>query len=747
MLDTARKWLQFGGLAVAILFGAPGAGSLAVDESSSAGQSAARRLLLTGKYAEAEESYELVKSQYPIEAALGIARCHLARGENDQATATLNAIIKIDPTAAAPHAELASIALERGQFDMGRKEAESAVKLDQNNLAAHWALAELDRLTGRLKAANDGYKWLVDYHNRTEKIDDPGTLRFIGLAAAQFARWNRLSEQFKFLVNDFYPDLIEQNKDYWPAHLDAGMLYLEKFNQSEAAAEFHKAAAINPNAAEVHAALAALAIQTYDLAEAQREITRAIEINPHLLWAHQLQADVQLANFDPAKAIETLKAALKLNPISDETLGRMAAAIIGQDGLKAEPTEADLTGEKSSPRLRKLIGEVNQRNAHAGSFYEAAGDGLELLRRYPAAATFYRMANEKLPQLVGPLGKLGMIEMRLANESAAEKVLKVSFEIDPFNVRVSNTLKVLEVLTGYATLETEHFVIKFDRGQDEILAKYVSRFLENDVFPSLCRTLGYTPQGKTLFEIFSRAKNTDGHGWFSARMVGLPYVGTVGACAGRMVALQSPNDTKNKFNWARVVQHEFVHVVNLQQTNFNIPHWFTEALAVHNEGYPRPPAWDDLLAQRFKADQLFDLETINTGFIRPKSSTEWTLAYCQALLYAEYMLSRFGDDALAKMLAAYADNLPTRDALSRAFSVSQEEFEHGYQEYLKKLVAGLPKKPAEEPTDLAELEAAHRKQPADQNLAARLALVYLRQDSAFQARSLAEEVLKQDPKN
>ena len=386
------------------------------------------------------------------------------------------------------------------------------------------------------------------------------------------------------------------------------------------------------------------------------------------------------------------------------------------------------------------------RNPHAGSFYEAAGDALDLLRRYPAAAVFYQAAIEQMPQLVGPRGKLGMIEMRLGNEAAAEKVLKESFDIDPFNVRVSNTLKVLDVLSGYATLETEHFIIKFDRGQDEILARYLSRFLEDDVFPSLCGTLGYTPQGKTLFEIFSRAKNTDGHGWFSARMVGLPYVGTVGACAGRMIAMQSPNDGKQKFNWARVVQHEFVHVVNLQQTNFNIPHWFTEALAVHNEGYPRPPAWDDLLAQRFKSDQLFDLESINSGFIRPKSSAEWTLAYCQALLYAEYMLSRFGDNALAKMLTAYADNLPTRDALSRSFRVSQEEFERGYREYLKKLVAAMPSKPAEETIELAELEAAHQKQPADNEVAARLALAYLRQEKAVQARTLADEVLQREPK-
>ncbi len=400
--------------------------------------------------------------------------------------------------------------------------AEKATTIDSNNVSAHWVLAELNRLAGRLKEANDGYKWLVDFYNRTDRIADPDALLLIGRGAAQYARWNRLSDQFKFLVNDFYPDLIEQDKDYWPAHLDAGMLYLEKFNQADAAKEFHKAAAINPRAAEVHAALAALAIQNYDLAEAQREIDRAIEINPSLLWAHQLQADVHLANFDSAKAIETLEAALKLNPFSEETLGRMAAAVIGQQGLPADLTPQQLLGLSETesrgvtPRLCKLIDEVKVRNLHAGAFYEAAGDALDLLRRYPAAATFYQAAIEQMPQLVGPRGKLGMIQMRLGDEAAAEKVLKESFDVDPFNVRVSNTLKVLDVLSGYATLETEHFIIKFDRGQDEILARYLSRFLEDDVFSSLCRTLGYTPKGKTLFEIFSRAKNTDGHGWFSA---------------------------------------------------------------------------------------------------------------------------------------------------------------------------------------------------------------------------------------
>ena len=77
------------------------------------------------------------------------------------------------------------------------------------------------------------------------------------------------------------------------------------------------------------------------------------------------------------------------------------------------------------------------------------------------------------------------------------------------------------------------------------------------------------------------------------------------------------------FNWARVLKHEFVHVVNLQQTNFVIPRWFTEGLAVRHEGPGHPQAWDGVLARRAAADNLFNLETIHLGFLRPSSGEDW----------------------------------------------------------------------------------------------------------------------------
>ena len=143
------------------------------------------------------------------------------------------------------------------------------------------------------------------------------------------------------------------------------------------------------------------------------------------------------------------------------------------------------------------------------------------------------------------------------------------------------------------------------------------------------------------------------------------------------------------FNWARVLKHEFVHVINLQQTGFNLPHWYAEALAVLNEGYPRSPEWNELLLARVSGGDIFNLDTINLGFIRPQSSDDWTMAYCQAELYAEYMLRQFGEDSLAKMLTAFADNLTTREAVERSFGVSQEEFEKGYVSYLDQVVGKL----------------------------------------------------------
>jgi cellulose synthase operon protein C len=725
-------------LVVALLAAWSGLAHAAEDQKPEvAPLAAARTLFLGGKYAEAQEAYAALLEQEPVAAAVGVARCQSSVGLRDEAAAALQAAADKSPDAPAPRAELAALAFDRGDYAAASTHADAAIAIDKDCLPAQWIQAELHRVGGRLAEADAATKRIVDFYTAND-VNDPDDIRVCGQAAAQYARWNRRKDDFGTIVNDLYPFALQREANYWPAHYEAGLLFLEKYNQAEASKSLTNALELNPNAAEVYAALARLALQNYDLDEATRAIDRALSLNPNLTEAKRLQADVLAANFKLEEAVAVLQEALKLNPVSEETLARLASCYVAIDGLPADP---------AGTRFGQVRDEVVARNPAAGVFFYTMAEQLAERRKFTASEGFYQQAIERMPQLVGPHAGLGMLYMRLGKEVEAEKLLNEAYEIDPFNLRVTNTLQVLDVLAGYAVIETDHFVLKFDRGQDQVLARFAARYLEDEVYPVLTRQFGFEPEGKSLFEIFNRAKNTSGHGWFSARMVGLPYIGTVGACAGKMVAMASPNSMEQKFNWARVLKHEFVHVLNLQQTNFNIPHWYTEALAVLNEQFPRPQIWNELLAARVPKGELFNLDTINLGFIRPNSSLDWQMAYCQAELYAEYMLATYGDDALAKMLDAYGDNLNTRDALKRCFDVDQAAFEQGYLEHLQKIAAGLT---AGEPADersFAELEQAHRDNPQDHDVASRLAAAYLARKTYPKARELAREVLKDQPKH
>ncbi|MGE3806566.1 MAG: tetratricopeptide repeat protein, partial [Gemmataceae bacterium] len=135
------------------------------------------------------------------------------------------------------------------------------------------------------------------------------------------------------------------------------------------------------------------------------------------------------------------------------------------------------------------------------------------------------------------------------------------------------------------------------------------------------------------------------------------------------------------------------------------------------------------------------LDTIDLGFMRPRSGEEWQLAYCQAQLYVEYIEKTYGVAAIGGLLAAYADGLDTASALQKVCKVTKGDFERGYREYLQKVVASLRGRPAEKAMTYRELQAAHEKNPGDLDLAARLADMSLRRNKA-EARKLADSVLQ-----
>ncbi|HZW33677.1 MAG TPA: tetratricopeptide repeat protein, partial [Isosphaeraceae bacterium] len=170
-------------------------------------------------------------------------------------------------------------------------------------------------------------------------------------------------------------------------------------------------------------------------------------------------------------------------------------------------------------------------------------------------------------------------------------------------------------------------------------------------------------------------------------------------------------------------------------------------LAVESEGFPRPQDWNRMLLERVPSRQkLLNLDTINLGFIRPKEPEDRQLAYCQAQLYARYMLKRFGDDALIKMLMAYRRGLTTDRAITACFHVAKDDFEKGYLSYLDEVVKTIRTRVSEEePVKFSQLERQLKAKPDDPELNARMAYEHFARRNYAEARPFADKALELKP--
>lgn len=714
----------------------------------------ARKLWLRGKYAEAADIYRPLAEKSPP-AAVGLARCLASQGKLDEADKALKAAGQRDPDALA---ERASLAFDAGRPDDARKLADAAIALNRDQLLARWTLAELDRTSGRLDEADRGYRWFVDYYNDHDDMSAEA-LRWVALGAAQWARWNRQSDQFQFLIRELYPDSLKQDADFWPVRCDAGMLFLEKHNRANATTEFRAALEINPNAVEAHLGLAMALVEERQIDKAKDSLRRALEINPRLVDAWLLEADLLWANFQTAETLAILeRKALPLNPTYESTLGRIAACYLALD----KPSK--------DSRFARLVEQVTRHNPHAGDFYYALAAQLEERSKHSDAETYFREAIRVMPRQIGPEANLGLLYMRVGQEDEARRTLRQAFKADPFNVRIKNSLEVLDVLASMQTIEGDRFVVRYNGQYDKLLARYAARHVER-ILPVLCQRFGYNPPRKTLIEVFNRSDGLGGHELFSARMVGLPYVGTIAASTGRIVAMASPNDpdARKHVNWAGVLTHELVHVVTLQQTDFNCPHWFTEGLAVWSEGHGQPDNWQQLLRDRVAKKDLFNLDTLNFGFARPKSGDDWQMAYFQSLLYVEYMFEvdpkckkddsqtdrqspQRREQVMRDMLAAYTEGLSTPQAIQRVFGMPQTDFERGYTAFLTRraqkpadqTVANLREAAKKRPDDVPAATALAKADPDDASVRKRLAQLALKANDYQTAEEWANEAINID---
>lgn len=725
-------------------------------EETSADLANATEHLQRGRYEEAAEAFEEIvestEDATKAEAIIGLSRALESQGQYKQAVTQLT-----DATTPSPAilAETARLQFTIGRIEEAAASCEAALKADADQPLAHLVLAWLSTEAGDLKKANEAFRWFVRFYNRKQPTDAE-TLLLIADGAGEYARWNSNSSIFNFIINTLCVDALKDDPQSWQTHLASGALLLEKYNRGQAIPDLKKALEINPRAVSVIVALGEAALQKHDVDAALTYAEQALNVQDNYVPMLRLMADIALNKHSPDAAMLALQEARKTNPFDAKTLGRLAAAHYILDVQPGGESDKRLTAllanldaiEEASlenpSRLEQLVIDVAARNPKPGVFLNAFASVLESRRKYAMAEKLYQHAIRVMPQLSQPKTSLGMLYMQTGRSDQAKQLLDEAFKADPYHVRVSNMRKVLGVLSSYETITTDHFVIRVDSQEDKILGEYMAEYLE-EVYPELVELYGYEPPQRSVFEIYNNAKGLSAHQWFSARMVGLPWIQTIGASTGMMVALASPTASPQPYNWARVVKHEFVHVLTLQQTHFNIPHWFTEALAVTSEDIKRPAEWNRMLLDRVPRDELWSLDELTGIFVRPETPADWQFAYCQSRLYAQYMIETFGKETISSMLDLYRKNVRTNDAIPQVFDMTAEEFDNGYREFLKRIVEEeLDGSATEAPKSIVDIEKEFNANPENAATLAAFADAMFKAKRRRQARALAEQALEKN---
>ena len=298
----------------------------------------------------------------------------------------------------------------------------------------------------------------------------------------------------------------------------------------------------------------------------------------------------------------------------------------------------------------------------------------EIKRRNEEAEKLLLQAIALSPDSVRANTMMGILLMREGEEKEAEEYLRKSYRLDRYNPKTVNFIKLLEHMEKeFASARTEHFLIRWNREQGRLLGQFLPAYME-EVYKEICGEFGYEPRNPTLLEIF------ESHDQFAGRIIGLPFIATVGASLGKIIAMDSPR--AGSFDWKDVLRHEFVHVVNLQQTGMQIPFWLTEGLATLTEESTSPATWDRLRVRMLLLGEIIPVGDLNSYFTRPKTALHKQAGYAESVSICRYLKDHHGKKVIQEMIRMYGEGLSTADVVRGCLSMSVEEFERTIKGHL-----------------------------------------------------------------
>jgi predicted Zn-dependent protease len=434
-----------------------------------------------------------------------------------------------------------------------------------------------------------------------------------------------------------------------------GRLYLDHFQPEDANQLFDEALALDRQNAGALLGKALIAAEEYG-ANAADLAHKALEADPKLVEAQELLSRLALEDDNQDQAATEAHRALALDANS-------AAA-------KAVLSTIDWLADKKE----------SQWDPHDARGYELAAHFFILNHRYEGAIQLYRQALALDPALDSALSQLGVTLMRLGRAPEAFSALETCYKHNFRDAATVNSLRLLDKEKNYVDFATPRTILRVDRKEAAVLHPYFEAEMQRAIAAYETKYRFHLTQPVEV-QVYPN------HEDFAVRTLGLPGLGALGVTFGYAIAMDSPSSRPpGEFHWDSTLWHEMSHVFTLTMTNFHVPRWFTEGLAVHEET-AASPEWGDRLGPdeivAIRNRRLLPIAELDRGFVHPVHPTQVVVSYFQAGKICDYINDKFGWDTVLGMLRDYGAGDDTPTAIRKELKMEPAAFDKQFLAWLE----------------------------------------------------------------
>ena len=267
-----------------------------------------------------------------------LAKLDQQEGRFDDAIRRYQAARALRPDYVAVPVNLGNIFLELNRLDDASANFQTALAIDTNNPATHYGL-------GQVAMARRNYAEAVKHFEKTlaqvpaaTRVHYSLAMAYRGLGDTEKARAH-LSQQGSVgvRVSDPLVDGLQELVQGERLFLTRGKLAFEAQRYADAAVEFRKAVAANPDSVTAHVNLGAALSQLGDLTGAAEQFAEAIRIEPGKANAHYNLAVILARQDKHDEAMDHLRSALNVDPADIA-----ARFLLAQELLKSERADEAL---------------------------------------------------------------------------------------------------------------------------------------------------------------------------------------------------------------------------------------------------------------------------------------------------------------------------------------------------------------------------------------------------------------------